>query len=231
MGTINAEERLEVLDNGSHLGWTNVANGKWKFSSVGLTPGVHNFTAEYKGKRSAAWRVNVEGKSTDDFAGETENANATELKRPKFIIRRTTGANPATGGHAILHPHTTVSTLPGFKAPVIGIQVSVRAASFPNRRVVVEFVFDNPYSIISFDCMPFRTSSALASTSQVQALKADGSVETQDSKKWPDRMTKIVNFGVAGQRAIKSLRFTIDIAPGVANGYEELWLNSITMTP
>lgn len=45
----NNEDRVEVLDNGNHVGWADVLNGQWSFSTPALAGGLHSLTARCRG--------------------------------------------------------------------------------------------------------------------------------------------------------------------------------------
>jgi len=236
MSKITADERVEILDNGSHLAWTTVDDGRWDYSHAGLSVGSHNLTAQYRGRRSAAWRVDIEGASTDGFTGEP-TGNPTLVTRPRFVVRRREGGEGGPFEWAVIHVSDSLTNLPNFTVPVLGVKIGSRTTSFPHRKLVVEIEFNNPYSTVSFPCKVFRLSDASATSSQVEAFDANGAyvgsgdVGAVNLRSWPNLTERTLTLGQQGRRNLKLLRFTQTVSQAVAYDYEEVWLNSITMTP
>lgn len=55
----SAVEQVEILDNGKHLGYADLIEGRWQYIAAGLDVAGHAITAVYKGITSSPWQFDV----------------------------------------------------------------------------------------------------------------------------------------------------------------------------
>lgn len=85
MSETSENDRVEILDNGVHLGWADVEAGKWSLPLVNLPLGSRGLTARYKNKESQRWEISVKVPARfDDFNGAPLGPHEF-LRRPFFL--------------------------------------------------------------------------------------------------------------------------------------------------
>ena len=206
-----AEERLEIRDNGSFLGWADVTNGKWSFSPTGLSVGAHTLTALYKGTTSEAWTLNVESRVDLETFSNAPIAFYRTLDLSYFTARLLVGNIPLpplpaprdfAGTCIIDNPHLQGRCL----------SVAVARNNLSNLGVALARIdFKTPYSVISFTC--YARNGVAANkffTSKIEAVGVDGKAFiTEHTSGWGASAVRTVSMGTQGGKLIQAL--TIEI--------------------
>lgn len=210
--SVYAEEQLEILDSGVHLGWADVVEGKWTFSPPSLDVKQYQLTAKYKDKVSAPWAITVgEAPHTDDFKS-AETGGFTRITRPYYEGNVTLIGDLAPnvrGGF--------VATLPDDSS---GQYLYVRAfstdISVDKYSTVFDMVFHEAYSIVQLRTHVSNEYEHMVDAS-VHALDERG--QAVDTHIFPRDAYETLTFGVAGSTSIKSLSFRLMIPDSIdANG-------------
>lgn len=226
MSTVNADEQLEILDNGSHLGWANVSAGKWSYSHNGLSLGQHSLTAKYKGKVAAAWRVEVIKPSVEHPEGFEDLLDVPYpfLSRPHFNatqkqgdgIRAAMGIQRITSSRAYLYNMALAANL------------AVYEAGAPHRSVVIRIDFKTVYSELYFGCLIAHMNSNTR-TSRIGVFNQSGAeIYYKDFAGLASYTEQLVYFGKKHARNIVAMEIVVSI-PYPNTGQEAIWIDNLRM--
>jgi hypothetical protein len=218
---------LEILDNGQHLGWADVVDGKWDYAHSGLPVAAHSLTASYKGKESPAWSVSVELEKPHEETFETAPMGTFfALSRPYYQ-----GATSYEGhlGNGV-NPPTRIlegGNNPGSGKSLLISSFNGRAGSSGDYSTVYVMDFKEEYSVVSFRSTSQTGWEGRASVT-VEALDASrGMIETHTFPS-PEFTTATVTVRGTAQRKIKFLRFSSRIV--VPDAWHALYVDDLTMT-
>lgn len=142
MNTVTAQERVEILDNGSHVGWAEVVDGKWSCQLQALGVGSHRLTASSKGVISASRVLNIQEavERFDDMPiGRLQNGTTVTRAfyklSPQYSISDTVSIEDAGSGWL-------------GELKCLQLLSLARSESF----VIVTLYLDRPCSQVSLDC-------------------------------------------------------------------------------
>lgn len=201
MSTINADERVEILDDGSHLGWADLSNGQWSYPYDGLKIGPHRLTGKYRGIESAAWDVTVAGSVYNETFNDLSTGYIDSLDRPAFIGR----------GRAYIGPASGFAGMDGqcFMLRSYNGQVNLSLVTYTMQ-------CSKTFSTVSAYVVSSLTGPLLSAT--VKAYDAQGTeVASRAFPGGSDIKLGLVELGVAGRRNIVSLIFELKWSAAPSN--------------
>lgn len=208
------EDRLELLDDGQHLAFTDVVQGpgglRWQYTLPAASLGTHRLTARYKGKESAAWVFTVARPQVDveNFFGYPQEAFKTKTFR-NFYIEVTNRDLPYTG----------VST----RANLLTMQTQ-EAGPFSIPLIFVKMVFNKVYSTVELGCAVALSGGATSGVSRIEALDSSGNtLELLDVSRSTVPLP-VYTLGVPQEKRIKALRFT-NVYEGPPGGAHNMFLH------
>lgn len=225
MSTVNADEQLEILDNGSHLGWTNVSEGKWSYTHSGLPIGPHSLTATYKGKVAAAWRVEVIEPSIEHTEGfeDLQFGYYLSLPRPYFTATLVQG-----GGDRAVMLTQPVGSYTLLNNMTLKASLVVSDARDTYRSVLIRIDFNTVYSELYFGCFVAHDYSSTR-TSRISIFGQNRyEIEYRDLAGWASRRDEIIHFGKENARNIVAMEMHVSI-PYPNTGQEAIWIDNIRM--
>jgi hypothetical protein len=223
MSTIEADERIEILDNGSHLGWATVTDRTWSYSPTGLPVGGHSLSAVYRGHTSAVWRLTVEEPV------HFENFETAALGGFTSIVRQYYSGSTSVTGSVGVDPPTEITDHKN--GPGAGKGLFVRSTWSENPMdgkysTIFTIMFNRTYSVISFS-----SSSATGwdgnAIADVVALSESG--ESLDMHNFPYWGMETVTLRAGNGRRIKSLRFRT-VPVGNVGVWNYIWVDDMKMT-
>jgi hypothetical protein len=221
--SVYTDEQVEILDNGAHLGWADVVEGKWVFTSATLAVKKYELTARYSGVESAPWVITVAGQHHfDDFSG-APLGGITTLQRPHFLC---TVTETPTGGP--YHPAAKVEKFPPSYFPLSGRGVRLQSTHSSHndlKSVVCRFDFVDTYSTVSLDCVVvggYHTHSVAS----VQAFRDSTSIETVVL---PVNGALKVSLGTSGVAQITAVEIIL-LAPANLGSAQAVSVDNLVMT-
>lgn len=193
---------MEILNNGVHLGWTDVVDGNWTFSPPLLPVGAHKLTAAFGGKTSAVWNVVVTPLVVD--VDDLESAPLGNIR--EYLVRPFYTLKCAPIGSWIETPVrvVTVNQSPGIQGKSLFLFCGTD--EIWTSEVTMDMVFNVPYLAVSFWCEASENGGA--GVMKVDAFDAqEGFVGSFDFTSVPQReLREVILTAPAGAR-IESIRF------------------------
>ena len=215
---VNVEDGVEILDNGTHLGWADLIDGVWTFNASALQLKEYRLTARYKTVASSPeWNITVKSPvDTEDF-NDAPIGFINVLERPFYRgvatvqdATRFVNANIAGGGSERYLRLYTSNVSNGYITTTF------------------EMTFKDPYAQISFYVTEVYVGLSPCNAS-VSAVRADGGSApglnfqpmSQGSR------SREITLSAGGGVPIKSIKFVL--TPGALGSTADLRIDNFRL--